>query len=146
MKILRILNTLNEIVISTNLDNNFNIYSKLKIAPKLKEVIKQRIYSEKNFEIDVEKLQILIPALNQRIEELLKHSDFNPFKEELRERFPEQYGNEPFVYEGITYYLYNKGREFYIDSLIYNTLFFKELLEEHVKLNKPLKYVYKEIE
>ncbi|OXG04161.1 hypothetical protein BC749_102846 [Flavobacterium araucananum] len=145
MKILRIFNTLNEIVISANLENNFNIYSKLKIDPKLKEVIKQRIYSEKKFEIDVEILQILIPALNKRIEELLKHSDFNPFKEELRERFPEQYANEPFVYEGITYYLYNKGSEFYIDSLIHSTSFFKELLEQHVKINKPLKYFYKEI-
>ena len=81
--------------------------------------------------------------MTKKIEDCLKHPDFNPFKEKLRERFPNQYGSQPFKYKETTYYLYHKGREFYIDSLIIKTLGFKELVEAHLKADKPLKYIYK---
>jgi len=123
----------------------FSKYSNLEINPNLKKNIKLRIDSKKDFELTISEMKELIFSLIKQVEKLLVHPDFNPFKEELRKRFPEQYGSQPFIYGGITYYLYTKGREFYIDSLIYSSLLFKKLLEEHVIINKPLKYVYKEI-
>lgn len=117
-------------------------FENLKISNLLKENIRTNINTNQSFEIpllDFNEIQI---ALDQRIEELLKHPDFNPFKEELRQRFPEQYGSQPFEFHGKTYYLHTKT--FPIDSLIDRIIDFKELLEEHLKANKPLKYLYKE--
>jgi hypothetical protein len=138
-----VFNTKNKVNSALDTDLSFSEYSELKISSELKESIKQRIYVEQDFEITMQELQEILPTLDKRIEELLIHSDFNPFKEELRQRFPQQYGNQPFEYKGTTYYLYHKGREFYIDSLIYGVLGFKKLVEEYIKANKPLKYVYK---
>jgi hypothetical protein len=138
-----IFNSKNKLFSGPDLERAFNRYSDLAINSILKESIKQRIYSEQDFEITMQELQEILPTLDKRIEELLKQPDFNPFKEELRQRFPQQYGNQPFEYKGTTYYLYHKGREFYIDSLIYGVLGFKKLVEEYIKANKPLKYVYK---
>jgi hypothetical protein len=119
-------------------------YNNIDINNNLRTKIKNSIAENSNFEIPISDFKPLLNALERRVEELLKHHDFNPFKEKLREQFPEQYGSQPFEYKGTTYYLYHKGREFYIDSLIYGVLGFKELIEEHIKSNKPLKYVYKE--
>lgn len=120
-------------------------YKIIGLSHDFRNFIEESIEQKKDFELGVLDMKMIIELLDLKIPELLKHDDFNPFKEELRRRFPKQYGSQPFVYEGITYYLYNKGREFYIDSLICSTLSFKELLVEHIKINKPLKYVYKEI-
>ena len=126
--------------------NNYLIleYNNLKINDFLKIKIKNNIEQNSNFEVPMIDFNQLLNALENRIEKLLNHPDFNPFKEKLRERFPDQYGSQPFKYKGTTYYLYHKGREFYIDNLIINTLGFKELVEAHLKANKPLKYIYKE--
>jgi hypothetical protein len=115
-------NTSDKVISGLDLDRANSIYSDLQINTNLKESIKKRIDSKKDFEISVSELQLIVPSFDKRIEELLKHPDFNPFKEELRAKFPEQYGNQPFEYKRTTYYLYHKGREFYIDALIYGVL------------------------
>ncbi|UEQ75365.1 hypothetical protein [Chryseobacterium arthrosphaerae] len=137
-------NTKNKLVSGLDTERLFKEYSELGISLELKEDIKQRIYAEQDFEVTVQELQQILPTLDKRIEELVKHPDFNPFKEELRKRYPEQYGSQPFKFNGTTYYLYHKGREFYVDSLIYGVLGFKKLIKDHIAANKPLRYVYKE--
>jgi len=137
-------NTKNKLVSGLDTERLFNEYSELDISLELKENIKQRIYAEQDFEVTVQELQQILPTLDKRIEELVKHPDFNPFKEELRKRYPEQYGSQPFKFKGTTYFLYHKGREFYVDSMIYGALGFKKLIEDHIAANKPLRYVYKE--
>jgi len=127
-----------------SLDDTFERFAILKLNPAIEESIKQRIYAEQDFEVTVQELQQILPTLDKRIEELVKHPDFNPFKEELRKRYPEQYGSQPFKFKGTTYFLYHKGREFYVDSMIYGALGFKKLIEDHIAANKPLRYVYKE--
>ncbi|MGG5210838.1 hypothetical protein ACQWU4_18110 [Chryseobacterium sp. MIQD13] len=117
-------------------------YENLKISNLLKERIKTNVDSNQNFEIPLSEFSTIQIALDLRIEELLKHPDFDPFKEEKRKRFPEQYGNQPFEFHGKIYYLHTKT--FPVDSLIDRIIDFKELLEEHFKANKPLKYLYKE--
>lgn len=137
-------NTKNKLVSGLDTERLFNEYSELNISLELKENIKQRIYAEQDFEITVQELQQILPTFDKRIEELVKHPDFDPFKEELRQRYREQYGSQPFEFKGTTYYLYHKGREFYVDSIIYGVLGLKKLVEDHISVNKPLKYVYKE--
>ncbi|WP_027381234.1 hypothetical protein [Chryseobacterium daeguense] len=127
-----------------SLDDTFERFAILKLNPAIEESIKQRIYAEQDFEVTGQELQQILPTLDKRIEELVKHPDFNPFKEELRKRYPEQYGSQPFKFKGTIYYLYHKGREFYVDNMIYGALGFKKLIEDHIAANKPLRYVYKE--
>ncbi|PKW20873.1 hypothetical protein [Flavobacterium lindanitolerans] len=122
-----IFNTSDTIVSAPDLEQAYSKYSELQINDSLKESIKKRIDSKKDFEISVSELKLIAPSFEKRIEELLKH----PFKEKLRLKYPEQYGSQPFVYNGTTYYLYHKGREFYIDGLIYKVLYFKKLVEEY---------------
>jgi hypothetical protein len=139
-----VFNTNNKLIFGTDLESTYKRFSELKIKADLKDSIKNRIYAKNDFEITVQELQEILLNFDVQIENLLKHPDFNLFKEELRKRFPEQYGSQPFEFKGTTYYLYHKGREFYIDSLIYSALGFKKLIEEHISANKPLKYVFKE--
>lgn len=135
----------NKLISSLDSIQLFSKYDDLELTPNLKKSIKLRIDSKKDFEITIAEMKEIIFSLTKQVEQLLKHSDFNPFKEELRKRFPEQYGSMPFIYDGITYYLYTKGREFYIDSLIYTNQLFKKQLEEHILIEKPLKYIYKKV-
>lgn len=114
----------------------------MKISLLLKNKISNNVNNKEDFEITVSELREILPTLDTRIEELLKHPDFDPFKEEKRKRFPQQYGSDPFEYKGITYYLYSKLNP--IDSLINRIIGFKKIIEEHIAVNKPLKYVYKE--
>ena len=118
-------------------------YLDLDFSVNLKQKIKDRIYLKKDFEITINELKEIIPAFEKKIDELLLHPDFNPFKEELRKKYSEQFSNLPLLRNNKTYYLYNKGREFYIDSLIYGLISFKKLIEELIESNKNLKYVYK---
>lgn len=116
----------------------------LQISSTIQNKVIENVSKDDNFEITILEMQSILPALEKKITELLKHPDFNPFKEKLREKFPEQYGSQPFEYKGTTYYLYHKGREFYIDSQIYRLLNFKKLVEEHIKANIPLRYVFEQ--
>ncbi|CAH0336122.1 hypothetical protein FVB9288_01796 [Flavobacterium sp. CECT 9288] len=143
MKYLHILDVDGKRYGGSDLETAFNHYSNLNISPELKKSLKLRIFSENNFEISTNEMSEIVLASEYRIDELLKHPDFNPFKKELREQFPEQFENQPFKYKGVTYYLYHKGREYEIDKFIYNLTGFKKLLEEHIKANQPLKYFYK---
>jgi hypothetical protein len=138
MKILAILNAKAGRFASVSFNLAYEVYADLTIAEELKLDIKQRVYSEKDFEVNAVELQKILPCLDEKIEKLLMHPDFNPLKEELRQRFPEQYDNEPFEYKGHTYYLHSKT--FAIDSQIYRIAEFKELVIEHILANEPLKY------
>lgn len=144
MKYLHILNVDGKRYGGSNLEEAFDYYFDLDINKELKKSIKDRIFSQNNFEINKNEISEILPAFDRRIDELLKHPDFNPFKEELRKKFPEQFGSQPFKHKEITYYLYHKGRESKIDSLIYNIMGLKKLFEEHIKANQSLKYIYKE--
>ncbi|WP_452219677.1 hypothetical protein, partial [Lacinutrix salivirga] len=93
-------------------------YESLNISNNLKQNLKQNLFSEEAFEVSKEDMKTLKQAFYKKIEELVKHPNFNPFKELLREQYPKQFGNEPFKFNGITYYLYNKGSDFYIDHKI----------------------------
>ena len=117
-------------------------YKVLNFSSTFKNMIFENISRNQDFEILILEMQNIIPALENRIDELLNDKDFNPFKEELRKRYPVQYSSQPFEYKGTIYYLYSKG--FSIDSLISRTINFKNLVEEHINANMPLKYVYKE--
>lgn len=138
-----IFNTQNKFISGLDLTRSYNDFVDLEINLNLKESIKQRIYAEQDFELTVQELQQVVVSLDKRIKDLLKHPDFNPFKEELREKFPNQYGSQPFEFKGVTYYLYHKGKEFYVDSLIYGVIGFKKIIKDYVSANKPLKYIYK---
>lgn len=125
--------------------SNFFIlnYKILGLTVDFESFIEESIKHGKDFELEIPDMEKIVELLDLKIPKFLNHKDFNPFKEELRSKFPEQYGSQPFVHNGITFYLYTKGREFYIDSLISNSLSYKNLLLEHIKLSKSLKYVYK---
>lgn len=120
-----------------------DIYEKLDISKKLKQEIKDKIFLKKNFIIEIPILKILVHALEVKIEELLKHPDFDPFKEELRSRFPAQYSSYPFEYKGVIYYLYYIGRNFYIDNLISEYSKRSLIMKELIQLNEPLEYTFK---
>lgn len=126
------------------IDQLIAFFSELKIKPVLQKSLKDRIVSEVDFEITVDELKELVPVLEEKIEQLLKHPDFNPFKENLRKKFPAQYESEPFNYKGTIYYLYSKGREFQIDRDLYNISEFKRRIEKHIEAGKSLKYILKE--
>ncbi|WP_452219679.1 hypothetical protein, partial [Lacinutrix salivirga] len=102
----------------TNNGEYENTYASLNIPDSLKQQLKEKIFSEEAFEVSKEDMKTLKQAFYKKIEELVEHPDFNPFKELLREQYPKQFGNEPFKFNGITYYLYNKGSDFYIDHKI----------------------------
>lgn len=117
---------------------NFN---DLSLSKSLKEKIKIAINNKKDFEITLNEFPEILLSLDNEIDKLLKSPDFNPFKEELRRDFPEQYSDSPFVHKGKTYYLYSKT--FPIDSQIISIINFKELINFHIKKNYNLKFIYK---
>ncbi|WP_452219429.1 hypothetical protein, partial [Lacinutrix salivirga] len=68
---------------------------------------------------------------------------FNPFKELLREQYPKQFGNEPFKFNGITYYLYNKGSDFYIDHKIRDFDKRIKLIDYFLDKGEAMKYTFR---
>lgn len=118
---------------------NFN---DLSLSISLKEKTKVAVNNKTDFEIILAEFPEILLSLDDEIDKLLKSPDFNPFKEELRRNFPEQYSDYPFVYKGKTYYLYSKT--FPIDSQIISIINFKELINFHIKKNLNLKFVYKD--
>ena len=117
-------------------------YKELEISTELKDKIKLNFETDSDFEINCSDLKKIKVAVEKSVDTIFKHNDFDPFKEKLRKRFPEQYGSDPITHKGITYYLYTKGREFYIDSLISSYLGHIELIDNLIKSNTPLKYYY----
>jgi hypothetical protein len=130
--------------------NNVNLsnylkesYGDLNLPDSLSKKIANAMAANLDFEITVPEIKLMLPFLDLKIAQLLKHKDFDPFKEQLRQKYPEQYTSQPFKYKGVVYYLYTKGRDFYIDAYIYSTAGYANLLEECLKKDKPLKYMYK---
>ncbi|MEM7086419.1 MAG: hypothetical protein AAF489_09565 [Bacteroidota bacterium] len=117
-------------------------YEQLTLPNSLKDTILNHIELEQNFQIDVVNLHKIIEALQQRIEALLKHEDFDGVKKEKRKKYKTQFESYPFIYANKTYYLYPKGSDYPIDKEISSNAGFKVILEEHVKANEPLKYNY----
>ena len=118
-----------------------NFFTQLNISGALKNSILQRINAELNFEINVSELQQLQLALEEKIDSLVIDVNFNPFKERLRRLYPLQYGSNPFVWKGTTYYLYTKLNA--IDSQISITENFLTHVHEFISQNKPMKYTFK---
>jgi len=116
-------------------------FNELEILSSLKESISQRINNNSDFEINVSELQEIVPALSEKINNLLSAPDFNPFKEREREEYPAAYNKFPFIWNGVTYYLYPKDND--IDSEINRTNGYLKLIQEFINQNKPLKYIYK---
>lgn len=121
------------------------IYEPLDLGLQFKEMLKQKILSEQeeDFQLEISDLRLIISAIEKKIEKLLKEPDFNPFKEELREFFPSQYSSYPFNFKGTTYYLYTKGSEFYIDSLINDYKIRLDYFTECINNNKVIKYEFR---
>lgn len=107
-------------------------FENLRLDKGFKKSIEDRINLKSDFELTLEELEKLSIAIENKIDELLVDPKFNPFKESLRIKYPEQYSNNPFSYKGKVYYLYTKGSEFVIDLEI--TMFdtFKKNIDEHI--------------
>lgn len=117
-------------------------YRELELSSELNNRILEAIEMKSNFEILISEFSELKEALYKKIEELLKHPDFDPFKEELRKHSPEQYSSYPYTYKGVTYYLYFKAIPSDIDSSIMQINSFIEIIDYHKKVNSSLKFVY----
>lgn len=141
MKFYTIINTSGKRHSIVDLESRKDEILNLNIQSTLKNSILQRIDAEADFEISVSELQQFVPALSARIDELVADPNFNPFKERLRQRNPVQFGSNPFIWKGVTYYLYVKTNP--IDSKINRTNSFLGLIQEFINQNKPLKYIYK---
>ena len=118
-------------------------YSSLNISESLKEKIKELLFSGEAFDVETVDMLVLRQAFVERIAELVKHPDFNPFKEDLRRRYPKQYGNEPFEFDGVTYYLYNKGSDFYIDHIIRDCDKRIGLIDYFIERGEPMRYTFR---
>lgn len=117
-------------------------FADLNLPKTIENKIVKGANSKQDFEISISELKIIFLAVEKRINQLINDPNFNPFKTELRKKYPEQYGNDAFHYNGTTYYLYSKGFE--IDALISSMASFRNVIENHIKLNKSLKFIYKE--
>ena len=118
-------------------------YVPLNIPEDLKGRLKDQILLGEAFDVEVEDMLVLRQAFVERIAELVKHPDFNPFKEDLRRRYPKQYGNEPFEFDGVTYYLYNKGSDFYIDHIIRDCDKRIGLIDYFIERGEPMRYTFR---
>ena len=131
----------NRIASVVNIKNSNDFFNSINISEGLRNSIFQRISVNKDFELTLSELQQLIPALSEKINNLISDPDFNPFKEREREMYPMAYNNFPFMWNGVTYYLYPKAND--IDSEIRRVYGYLKLIQEHINQNKPLKYIYK---
>ena len=117
-------------------------YKELELSSQLILKIQEAIANKSNFEIVISEFSELKKVLDKKIEKLLKHPDFNPFKEELRRNYPEQFSSYPFKYNNVTYYLYPKLENSEIDGKIMDINSFIDILNHHQKVNIPLKFLY----
>ena len=106
--------------------------------------LKFKVDNKQNFQIEVENLMKIVKGLQEKIEKLLEHPDFDPFKEKLRSKFKRQYESYPLEFNGKTYYLYPKTSNFPVDQEISSANGFMQTIQAHIHENKPLKYNYKE--
>ena len=116
-------------------------YEDIDVSAEIKSLLKSSIESNSNFEIPEHHYPHLIDVLNQNIETLLTHPEFDPFKVELRQKFPEQYSSYPFEFNGTTYYLY--GKTFAIDSEIERIANLIDIIKEHKKEGVSMRFFYK---
>ncbi len=106
-----------------------------------KESIKNMILKEVDFSLSIDILISLILSIEERIDHLLKHPEFDPFKKELIKKDKEEYSYHPFEWKSINYYLYPRmGYE--IDREIDKLFFLKKLIEKQITTNESLKFVF----
>lgn len=140
MKFIYFLDTNEESVGGCSTNYFFERYFKdLDLNKELRESLKLRIDAESNFELSIKELKELSDALKKRIDEILNDDEFNPFKEGLRERYP-QYGDYPLEYNNKVYYPYSKGGEFPLDLIFESLAVYKEQVENHIAENKRMKH------
>lgn len=141
MKSYLVFNLNNKLISSRNTTLLYDFFTQFNITVSLKNSILQRINAEINFELSVSELQQLQLAASEKIDELVMDTNFDPFKQRLRRLYPLQYGNNPFVWKGKTYYLYGKLNP--IDSEIFSMKTFLDYTQEFITQNKPMKYIFK---
>jgi hypothetical protein len=109
-----------------------------------KESIKNMILIEVDFSLSIDILKSLILSIEERIDYLVIHPEFDPFKKELIKKDKEEYNYYPFEWKSIHYYLYPRmGYE--IDREIDNLFVLKKLLEKQINANKPLEFVFENL-
>ncbi|RVU91097.1 hypothetical protein EH230_09405 [Flavobacterium columnare] len=109
-----------------------------------KEFIKKMITKEEPFFLNVDFLSDLKASIENRIDYLVQHPDFDPFKKELLKRDKEEYGNYPFEWKSVQYYLYPR-MGFEIDREIDKCYLLNKLLENQINANKPLEFMFEKM-
>ncbi len=142
MKSYLIFNLNNKFISSRNTNLLYDFFTQFNISGPLKNSILQRVNAEINFELSVSELQQLEVAASEKIDELVADVNFNPFKERLRRLYPLQYGSDPFIWKGLTYYLYVKTNT--IDSQISEIRSFLAQIKEFTNQNQPMQYIFKD--
>ncbi|WP_299883584.1 hypothetical protein [uncultured Lacinutrix sp.] len=115
----------------------------INIGNDLKTSLKNKIDSSIDFAIPVSELILINEAIENKIDELISHPEFNPYKEQLRKKFKEQYESNPFVYKGKTYYLFSKGGEFAIDREIEVINSYNKQVKAHIENDVGFKHLFK---
>lgn len=141
MKSYLIFNLNNKFISSRNTNLLSDFFTQFNISESLKNSILLRVNAEINFELSVSELQQLEVAASEKIDELVVDANFNPFKERLRRLYPLQYGSDPFIWKGLTYYLYVKTNP--IDSQISEIRSFLAHIKEFTNQNQPMRYIFK---
>ena len=114
------------------------------INSSLINTIKTSAEAKQDFQIEVADLEHVIGIMKEQVEQLLKHPDFDPTKEELREKYKIQFESYPLEWNGNLYYLYPKGGRFPIDEKISSLVGFMNTMKAHIQENSPLKYNYRD--
>jgi len=141
MKSYLVFNLNNKHIWSADIIQVQDFFTQFNISETLKNNILQRINTEINFELTVSELQQLKPALEEKIDTLVVDVNFNPFKERLRRLYPLQYSGDPFIWNGITYYLYVKTNP--IDSQIRRVNSFLAHIKEFINQNESMRFTFK---
>ncbi|CAM3921969.1 MULTISPECIES: hypothetical protein [Flavobacterium] len=110
-----------------------------------REFIKKMIVKEEHFSLNVDILSVLKSSIENRIDYLVQHSDFDPFKKELLKQDKEEYGNYPFEWKSVQYYLYPR-MGFEVDREIDKFSLLNKLLEKQINTNKPLEFVFEKFD
>jgi hypothetical protein len=124
------------------INSEVEFFNSLEIPDAVKQKLIRQLNAEVDFEISTIDLETLVPALDKKIETLLKHPDFDPYKERFRERYPDPSGVFPFRFKDNLYYLRFKGPTTEIDVEIFTIISRKGMMLEFIEANKPLKYTY----
>ncbi len=118
----------------------YDMYEYLSLNNDLKSDIKDKIKNRKDFSISIEQLKLIKESNINYLKVLLGNPEFDPFKEILREKYPEQYGEEYIDFEGVRYYVRGKGHPLDLKIIICHN--FHLVLLAHINEMQELEYVF----